>query len=827
MSKNLSHIFLNTSHESMAFTASGQIGSTPIPERDRQQHSERLLRKFDLIWSELNRHEIEREAVSLPSRTGSYLEFRSLPGYDLVSKSLEDIKQGIRLLNVRYTGEQGSRDTIATVYIPQGKQGHFVRKIQEYASKETASGNPRHSNLIQSIEDIQVALLESMWTDPIELIPQTSNRKWCEVWLRTDINNENTVIEEFQVVLNNLNLQYKTNYITFPERAVILCYTDKEDLTEIIERSDNIAEFRIGQEATGFWVQESNRDQAQWAQDLLARLRIADSNVKVCILDTGVHNAHPLLNPVLADEDCLTVNAAWGVTDHHGGCGHGTPMSGLAAYGTLEDKLAGNNEIILTHRLCSVKVLPPPYAAATPIELWGDYTDQGISRAELQSSESKLIFCMAITSVEEIDRGKPSSWSAKIDEIAFGTEEYKRIVIVSSGNVIADYWPQYPDSNLLSSVQNPAQAWNALTVGAFTEKIHIHDQAYNSHRPLAPHGGLSPFSSTSNTWENKWPVKPDVVFEGGNISVSPNEDYIAHDDYQLLTTSKHFDVLRNFDAFNATSAATAQASWLAAKIFYEYPEIWPETVRGLMVHSAEWTNPMIQQFNIDMSRKNSIRTLLRTFGYGVPQKDKALYSLNNRLTYISQAVIQPFEGSKTKDMHFYDIPWPKDELLALENTPVKLRITLSYFIEPGPGEIGWRDKYRYPSFGLRFDLNSPSEEKDKFIKRINVAAREEGEINDSHSGSGRWLIGSRGRATGSIHADIWEGYAADIATCNLLAVYPVIGWWRERKHLGKSDTKARYSLIVSLETPPTDIDLYTPVKNQITNRVPVVIETGI
>ena len=63
----------------------------------------------------------------------------------------------------------------------------------------------------------------------------------------------------------------------------------------------------------------------------------------------------------------------------------------------------------------------------------------------------------------------------------------------------------------------------------------------------------------------------------------------------------------------------------------------------------------------------------------------------------------------------------------MQNIPVRLRITLSYFIEPGAGEIGWKDKYRYQSYGLRFDVNNVGENENEFRKRINKAAREENE----------------------------------------------------------------------------------------------------
>ena len=135
------------------------------------------------------------------------------------------------------------------------------------------------------------------------------------------------------------------------------------------------------------------------------------------------------------------------------------------------------------------------------------------------------------------------------------------------------------------------------------------------------------------------------------------------------------------------------------------------------------------------------------------------------MTLIAQEELQPFDekdggsGYKTKEMHLYDLPWPKEVLLHLPSqTNVQMRITLSYFIEPGPGEIGWKDRYRYASHALRFDVKSPNETNDDFIKRINVAVRSEDEGHPgTQSASDHWTIGSNGRDKGSIHSDIWDG----------------------------------------------------------------------
>lgn len=213
--------------------------------------------------------------------------------------------------------------------------------------------------------------------------------------------------------------------------------------------------------------------------------------------------------------------------------------------------------------------------------------------------------------------------------------------------------------------------------------------------------------------------------------------------------------------------------------------------------------------------------LLRTFGFGVSDLDRALYSQESALTYIAQETIQLFnfkEGSstlETNEIHFFNLPWASDLLLQMCETPVKLKITLSYFIEPGAGEIGWKDKYRYQSHGLRFDVKNVDEREEVFRKRLNIAAREEDEDFQGNSGFERWKVGKDNRSNGSIHSDYMEMTAAELSECNLIAVYPVIGWWLERKHLDKVENQTRYSLIISLETPAQDVELYTNVKNMI------------
>ena len=112
------------------------------------------------------------------------------------------------------------------------------------------------------------------------------------------------------------------------------------------------------------------------------------------------------------------------------------------------------------------------------------------------------------------------------------------------------------------------------------------------------------------------------------------------------------------------------------------------------------------------------------------------------------------------------------------------------------------------------------ENEDDFHKRISKAAREEDEEVHTEKDDRQWDVGPQLRSKGSIHSDTWTGTAVELARCGVLAVYPVSGWWRERKHLNCGDRQARYALIVSIETPETDV--YTSVANQI--AVPTSVE---
>lgn len=830
--QRLSHLLIANPTELISFTSISSGGSRKrIPLRDRDLHSKFLRERIREAWKNAK----NEQAVAHATRSGIYLEFKSDPDADLIVKSLEDMhSKQVRLLNVRKesvlviddtTGEvQNKVITYATVFVHKDKAQYFSRKLEDYATKTTESGNPKNADLINSIADVyNASLVDSFWQDDKGLTP-VHNREWCEVWLSSA---SESVITQFDELISELNIQARAGVLRFPERAVKIIYANHHELEQLSIVSDDIAEYRRAKETATFWTDLPNRDQAEWLTNLLDRLRVNhDTNVSVCILDTGVNYGHPLLAPILAETDCQAVKADWLTHDHNR---HGTLMAGIVGYGNLMNSLASNEPVDVRHRLESVKILPLPPNETIP-ELWGYMTSQAISRAEIQAPERKRIICMAVSATDTRDRGRPSSWSAEIDQVASGAEDdARRLIIICAGNNTDSAMAQnYPHAQIGDSIHDPAQSWNALTVGAYTTLDQISDPTLAGYKPIAPKGGLSPFTTTSVTWDDKWPIKPEIMFEGGNMALNGAGFATEHDDLSLLSTF-YQPQNSHFQPFNMTSAATAQAAWFAAQIQASYPDFWPETIRALMVHSAKWPEGLTKQFGGD-GKKTTIKRLMRICGYGVPDLERALYSAANSLTLIAQSELQPFDrkeggGYRTKDMHFYDLPWPREVLLNLpDTTEVEMRITLSYFIEPGPGEIGWQDRYRYASHLLRFELNSPGESRGEFVRRINQAAREEEGHPGTQSASDHWVIGSQTRDKGSIHSDIWRGTAADLASSNLIAISPGIGWWRERAHLNRWNRKTRYALIVSIDTSEEAVDIYTPVAAQIGINVPIIIQ---
>jgi hypothetical protein len=834
-SRNRKHIFVPGLPASEQYTPHPRKIEPKIFDgpRNRRQHARNLAAALREAY---DRNEVLRARAGVTvhdAEPGLYIQFESPAGFDLKLDSLEDRRKGIELVAVQtlYRGPSRVPVQLATAFVPDGKLKHFFDRFTQYATENTEKGQPRHKDLVARIADLRRATLRALWTDTLAAYPGIDESIWWEVWLRRHDGHELQRITEFA---GAVEMQISDRRLTFDDRIVVLLKGTPRVLSKSLLVLNDVAEVRLAKQCAAFFIELPPNEQADWVQEMTGRIVAPGNNATaVCSLDTGVTRGHPLLAPLISAADATSVDLAWGANDNGGGAGsmgHGTEMAGLAAYGHLATALASVGPIQVLHKIESVKILPP--VGANSPDLYGSITAQAVARPEIAAPQRLRVFSLAVTATDRRDRGQPTSWSAAIDALCAGRSfdaatqgliylddaqiGQPRMFVISAGNVPSNLLEaDHLSRSDLEPIQDPAQAWNALTVGAATFLDEITDNQWVDWEPMAAHGDLSPWSCTSVTFSDAWPIKPEVVFEGGNVAIEGENVDFPLPEFSLLSTY-YQPQQKSFVASYGTSASTAQVARIAARLRHEYRNFWPETVRALLIHSARWT-PAMEAHLQEAAGKKERAKLLRRYGFGVPDETRASRSADDALTLVSQATIHPFANGKMGEMHVHELPWPQAVLGGLGETPVRLRVTLSYFIEPNPGRRGWKRRHRYASHGLRFQVKHPTESLEDFRKRLNQEALDEdGEEKPTvGSDSSSWFLGEQARNRGSIHSDIWVGTAADLADRGAIGIYPVSGWWKDQPKRDRSAWGARYALIVSIETDAEEVDLWTPVANEV------------
>lgn len=835
MAENRRHITLQGFSSNEDFAPKGSGRSPRVPVRNREQHGQRLTNQFDIV---LQSYQEKREQIehTITEDTGIYVEITGIPDIPLPLDSLDT--RDFKLYSCTTTDDKRE---VALVFIPEVRRLAFQKKINEYLNpnKDTKIGLPKNHPLLDSIDSIRLASLRSFWTDDPESFPDNDRQTiWWELWLKKRDNEDPKEIaialaERIGARLGNTSQYYF-------DSAVILIHASSSQLEQALELISNLEELRPAKETPDTLIHSSPKEQQQWVDDLTNRMQIQNNiTTSVCILDSGVNYEHPILSLASNQNFAERWNSDWPYFDSYNPPApfddHGSKQAGLALFGDLQSAVLSSEPVIINHYIESARILPP--RGNNNPELYGAITVGTAAMLEINQPHWNRVYSLAVTSPTESIGGQPSSWSSEIDLSASGViDDKQRLYIISAGNNCdLTAKPEYWDQIQLAQIEDPAQSWNALTVGAYTELTTIDDPDFEDWSPVAQSGDAAPAtrSSVNWRWRKQAPFKPEIVAEGGNRLISPDEiDISDADNVSLLTTSGRTTV-QLFESTADTSAATAIASQHAATLMAEYPEYWPETIRGLMVHSAEWTTRMRERFGVlqgNHSPKIAKETMLRTVGHGVTNLERARYSADHALTMIAQNTIQPFTkrenatpsvDPKLNEMQLFQLPWPVEALQDLPNDlNVKLRITLSYFIEPNPGRRGYRQRYSYQSHGLRFEVIRPGQPLENFKSQVNGLA-----VNDDYDGpegnSDGWILGPQLRTRGSIHSDTWIGSAADLADMHTIAVYPVGGWWKYRTAQDRWQNSVRFSLLVSIDVPDEDVDIYSIVQAEIDTAISI------
>ena len=799
------------------FQAKGGGGKPPSDVLDRAAHARVLLQAIDALPN-----------IGTEDLPGVYLEVKSRPNQRLKRDSLDS--SSLTLLRYESGIDSGVDTDSATLFATAKGVANLRKKVAEFETEDTPArekdgaivpGRPKNAGLVQSLAAITEAGLRALWRGPQDKFPNNDGPVHWEIWLRPE--EVNRFVE--QAAAYGINIG--SDRLTFPEDTVVLGQGTRDNLALAVRRLAGVRALAAPPVTADFFNSLDVLEQAAWVAELAQRTTYpsaADTGF-VTLLDTGVSRAHPLITPVLNAEDRHAAEPAWGVEDVKG---HGTELAGLALFGDLTNILQSTDLVTIRHRLESVKLLPD--AGFNPHHMLGAVTRRAIDVVEVTTR--RRTFTMAVTTGEDTPHdGAPTSWSSEMDQLAAGVSgnaDVQRLILISAGNT--DY-SNFGTDNYLdhcdhedNEIESPAQAWNPLCIGAFTEKTML--PAEESLVPVAPFGDLSPSSRTAS-WSSHWPLKPDVVLEGGNRAADAASQQVPHISLSLLTTHHDYPQ-QSFSDSHSTSAATALAAKQVTELWSDYPSLWPETIRGLYVASARWTEQMKSHLPAN-PLKGDYEPLFRRYGYGVPNLERARRSASNALTLIVQDVITPYGLSqKTGDdifneMRLFTLPWPVEELRKLGTVQVTLRVALSSFISPNPSESSRGTKYRYASHNLRFKLNRADENEHQFIARISKTAEPVGVQSNEDD---LWDFGSDRRDVGSLHIDQLTCRASDLARRNVLAVHPVAGWWKAKSRLRGGLPSVRFALIIEIDAHEVEADLYAEVQLHVANMATTQVIAG-
>ena len=362
------------------------------------------------------------------------------------------------------------------------------------------------------------------------------------------------------------------------------------------------------------------------------------------ILDSGVNNAHPLLADVVIDR--IAVPATLGLSDDYG---HGSKVSGLAAYGDVRACLEAGR-FKSSARLLSGKV----------VNAEGKFDDRRLITSQMSEVVRELngrgcrIFNISLGDRTKVyGGGKVGAWTAVLDELA---RELNVLFVVSAGNYRHsvqrgpdEHLTNYPDYLLEapSRIVEPATSASVLTVGAIASAAVLGERLPGdvSLRPIARMGEPAPFTRAGFGVADA--LKPDLCDDGGNnFYDGATQDLARRAQSEILTTFSRY-LERLFTTAIGTSYAAPLVAHKAAVVLRAMPEASANLLRALLVNSARVPEPALSRL-----APLGDEGVLRLCGFGIANETRAATSDSNRV------VLYADDEIGMDRFYVYEIPVP-------------------------------------------------------------------------------------------------------------------------------------------------------------------------
>ena len=374
-----------------------------------------------------------------------------------------------------------------------------------------------------------------------------------------------------------------------------------------------------------------------------------DDATGILVVDSGILPGHPLLGDAVGDAFAVATRYSTKILEDrpYDDVGHGTQVAGVALYGDVHkciDDKSFNPEIWVF----SAKVMfkdEDGYAAYDEKELLEHQLDGAVRRIVKDYPNCRVIN-LSLGNYDDkmrMYKEKPQfNLAAHVDELS---KELNVIFVVSAGN--NDYpdgdYPAYllDETTDQAKIIDPATSALALTVGALSR--------YPTREVLSGYQKDYPSPITRVGPGYKGMIKPELVEHGGGFGEESN----------VITLNPNWiGEGRLFTLVSGTSFSAPKVSNYIARLINEYPQKSHNLIKALLISSAS-TPPKskrpepLSEIDIYESDKKGM-DILKIYGYGKPNLEKAIYSEGNRVLLIRENVI------KLKQIHFYPFYLPKE-----------------------------------------------------------------------------------------------------------------------------------------------------------------------
>lgn len=566
------------------------------------------------------------------------------------------------------------------------------------------------------------------------------------------------------------------------------------------------------------------------AATAIAPVAPADDAPAVCVIDSGIQEAHVMLQPGIdqTTSHCfLPGQVATAIADEVAPGGHGTRVAGAVLYG---EEVPADGTPQLPFWIQNARVLDAQNAM--PVELFPPEALRKAVERFNDSPRQTRIFNHSINARSYCRTRYMSSWAAEIDQLC---NERDVLIVQSAGNLplqgtppflgIADHLTagrDYPAYLVESSarIANPGQSLQALTVGSIA-----YDAAeQGAWRTFATQpAGPSAFSRTGPGIWNV--IKPEVVEYGGDAARTNNTPpdlqaggVIPAACPNLVRSTLHGPGPAADRDTAGTSFAAPKVARIAAQVQRVLPAEPALLYRALVVQSAQWpawAEDLLRRLRnpppgMTPPEKQSLfaaaSSAFRSLGFGIPDAARATTNTDHRTTLITSGET----GIHAGECHIFQVPIPAELRQQADEFDIRIDVTLSYVAQPRRTR---RNLRRYLSTWVDWKASRLGEGLHDFrVRAMKDAVNGETPLPGTplpwvlHDKPQDGLIHDFKRNGGTVQKDWAVVRSNSLPDHFCIAVVGHQGWSHD------PDSTARYALAVTFEILGGEITIYEPLR---------------